>query len=74
MGPIKKLMTVPMAISQLLNNEISTFHRSSIRDLFVDDFIKLIKKILLSKNPTKVYTMLEAETFHGKTILEKLKN
>lgn len=76
-GPHQKInRLIPIAINQLLNNK--DFNVSSgvqSRDfLFVDDFIKLIKKILLSKKPHKgIYNVGSGKPFTVKQILEKIK-
>ena len=74
-GPHQKInRLIPIAINQLLNNK--DFNASSgiqSRDfLFIDDFIKLIKKILISKKPHKgIYNVGSGKPFTVKKILKK---
>ncbi len=76
-GPHQKInRLIPIAINQLLNNK--DFNVSSgiqSRDfLYVDDFIKLIKKILISKKPLRgVFNVGSGKPFTVKQILEKIK-
>ena len=76
-GPYQKInRLIPIAINQLLDNK--KFNASSgrqVRDfLYVDDFIELIKRILLSKKPIKgVYNVGCGKPLSVKQILEKIK-
>tara|TARA_E500000178_G_scaffold350149_1_gene408515 strand:+ start:1284 stop:2177 length:894 start_codon:yes stop_codon:yes gene_type:complete len=76
-GPHQKInRLIPIAINQLLNNK--DFNVSSgiqSRDfLYVDDFIKLIKKILISKKPLRgIFNVGSGKPFTVKQILEKIK-
>ena len=63
-GPYQKInRLIPIAINQLLKNKaLNVSSGVQSRDfLYIEDFIKLIKKILLSKNPSKAFIMLVAE-------------
>jgi len=75
-GPYQKInRLIPIAINQLLNEKaFSASSGSQLRDfLYVDDFIELIKKILLSKKPIKgVYNVGYGKPVAVKQILKKI--
>jgi nucleoside-diphosphate-sugar epimerase len=76
-GPHQKInRLIPIAINQLLRNKaLNVSSGVQSRDfLYIDDFIKLIKKILLSKTPLKgIYNVGSGKPFTVKQVLEKIK-
>ena len=75
-GPYQKInRLIPIAINQLLDKKaFSASSGGQLRDfLYVDDFIELIKKILLSKKPIKgVYNVGYGKPVAVKQILKKI--